>query len=100
LLGVCAGELIPFSPQRVTIISIAGLLYLALFGSAVANTAYLWLLDRMPGIPGCYLYLRESSNCVAPWLVGTERTTHRSDRHWSCLGDQFRRYIAVFESSH
>jgi len=35
-----------FSPRQVSVESLAGLLYLGLLGSALGNTAYLWLLDR------------------------------------------------------
>jgi hypothetical protein len=37
------------------------------------------------GAPGHHLYLRESGDRLAPWLVDTERTTHRPDRHRSRL---------------
>lgn len=47
LLSVIAGEWADFAPQQVTIVSLMGMLYLALLGSVVGNTAYLWLLDRM-----------------------------------------------------
>lgn len=46
-LSALAGEWIGFTPYQVSIISIGGLLYLGLLGSAVGNTAYLWLLDRI-----------------------------------------------------
>jgi drug/metabolite transporter (DMT)-like permease len=46
-LSVLAGEWADFAPQQVTIVSLTGMLYLALLGSVVGNTAYLWLLDRM-----------------------------------------------------
>jgi drug/metabolite transporter (DMT)-like permease len=46
-LSGSAGEWIGFAPRQVSIVSLGGLLYLGLLGSAVGNTAYLWLLDRM-----------------------------------------------------
>jgi drug/metabolite transporter (DMT)-like permease len=46
-LSGLAGEWIDFAPRQVSIVSLGGLLYLAVLGSAVGNTAYLWLLDRM-----------------------------------------------------
>jgi len=46
-LSGLAGEWVGFTPRQVSIISLGGLLYLGLLGSAVGNTAYLWLLDRM-----------------------------------------------------
>ena len=46
VLSVVAGESASFAPQHVTIVSLIGLVYLGLLGSAIGNTAYLWLLDR------------------------------------------------------
>jgi drug/metabolite transporter (DMT)-like permease len=46
ILSGFAGEWADFSPREVSIESLGGLLYLGLLGSALANTAYLWLLDR------------------------------------------------------
>jgi drug/metabolite transporter (DMT)-like permease len=46
-LSGLAGEWVGFAPRQVSIVSLGGLLYLGLLGSAVGNTAYLWLLDRM-----------------------------------------------------
>ena len=43
-----AGEWTSFAPREVTIPSLVALLYLALLGSVIGNTAYLWLLDRLP----------------------------------------------------
>jgi drug/metabolite transporter (DMT)-like permease len=48
LISWISGEWTDFVPQQVTMTSLAGLLYLAFLGSAVGNTAYLWLLDRLP----------------------------------------------------
>ena len=48
LISRVSGEWTNFVPQQVTITSVAGMLYLAIFGSAIGNTAYLWLLDRLP----------------------------------------------------
>ena len=45
-VSALAGEWATFSLQQVTLASWAGLLYLGLLGSALGNTAYLWLLDR------------------------------------------------------
>jgi drug/metabolite transporter (DMT)-like permease len=46
VLSCFAGEWADFSVSEVSIESLGGLLYLGLLGSALANTAYLWLLDR------------------------------------------------------
>ena len=44
LLSVLAGEWTDFAPQQVTIVSLLGMLYLALLGSVIGNTAYLVLV--------------------------------------------------------
>jgi drug/metabolite transporter (DMT)-like permease len=47
MISGLSGEWVNFVPRHVTITSLAGLLYLALLGSVIGNTAYLWLLDRL-----------------------------------------------------
>jgi drug/metabolite transporter (DMT)-like permease len=71
-----AGELTGFSPQRVTFASVAGLLYLAMLGSAVANTAYLWLLDRMSApVVATYTFVNPVIALLLGWLILKERLT-------------------------
>jgi drug/metabolite transporter (DMT)-like permease len=48
MISWASGEWANFVPQDVTMTSLAGLLYLAFLGSALGNTAYLWLLDHLP----------------------------------------------------
>jgi drug/metabolite transporter (DMT)-like permease len=79
LLSVVAGEQTNFTPQRVTIVSVAGLLYLALFGSAIANTAYLWLLDRMPAaLVATYTFVNPVIALLLGWLILKEQLTSRT----------------------
>ncbi|HEX6565593.1 MAG TPA: EamA family transporter [Chthoniobacterales bacterium] len=55
LLSVFVGELTGFSPQRVTMISIAGLLYLAVFGSLRPHRAVHGSPDKVPHkVRGCF----------------------------------------------
>ena len=75
-LSLGAGELTNFSPQKVTAISLAGMLYMALLGSAVANTAYLWLLDRMPApIVATYTFVNPVIALILGWWILGERIT-------------------------
>jgi drug/metabolite transporter (DMT)-like permease len=67
-----------FSPQQVTIGSVAGLLYLALLGSVIGNTAYLWLLDRMSA-QIVATYLRQSGCRSDPGTAGPRRTHQPSE---------------------
>ena len=48
ILGVFAGELSQLSPRAISAASWFGLIYLAIAGSVVAFTAYIWLLERVP----------------------------------------------------
>ena len=79
LLSLFAGELTTFSPQKVTFVSIAGLLYLALLGSAIANTAYLWLLDRMSApFVATYTFVNPVIALFLGWWILRERITFLS----------------------
>lgn len=48
LLAIVSGELAGFDPSAVSLASALAVLYLIVFGSIVALTAYLWLLTRVP----------------------------------------------------
>jgi drug/metabolite transporter (DMT)-like permease len=76
VLGGIAGEWTRFAPHQVSMASIGGLLYLALFGSAVGNTAYLWLLDRMSApIVASYTFVNPVIALIlGVWVLG-ERIT-------------------------
>jgi drug/metabolite transporter (DMT)-like permease len=79
LLSLFAGELAGFVPQRVTIVSVAGLFYLGLLGSAVANTAYLWLLDRLPApLVATYTFVNPVIALLLGWLILKEHLTIRT----------------------
>ena len=76
MLSVLAGEWPDFVPQQVTVVSLMGLLYLALLGSVVGNTAYLWLLDRMSApIVATYTFVNPVVAVIlGAWVLG-ERIT-------------------------
>jgi drug/metabolite transporter (DMT)-like permease len=71
-LSVLAGEPMDFAPQQVTVVSLMGLLYLALLGSVVGNTAYLWLLDRMSApIVATYTFVNPVVAVIlGVWILG------------------------------
>jgi drug/metabolite transporter (DMT)-like permease len=52
------------------------MLYLALLGSVVGNTAYLWLLDRMPApIVATYTFVNPVFALLLGWWVLGEQVT-------------------------
>jgi drug/metabolite transporter (DMT)-like permease len=71
-----AGEWVGFTPRQVSVISLGGLLYLGLLGSAVGNTAYLWLLDRVSApIVATYTFVNPVVAVILGALVLGERIT-------------------------
>jgi len=79
MLSALAGEWTDFAPQQVTIVSLLGMLYLALLGSVIGNTAYLWLLDRMSApIVATYTFVNPVVAVIlGVWVLG-ERITMSS----------------------
>jgi drug/metabolite transporter (DMT)-like permease len=76
ILSALAGEWRGFALENVTVRSIAGMLYLALLGSVVGNTAYLWLLDRMPApIVATYTFVNPVIALLLGWCVLGEQVT-------------------------
>jgi drug/metabolite transporter (DMT)-like permease len=75
-LSGLAGEWAGFVPRQVSIVSLSAMLYLALFGSVIGNTAYLWLLDRMSApIVATYTFVNPVIALIlGVWVLG-ERTT-------------------------
>jgi drug/metabolite transporter (DMT)-like permease len=58
ILGVLVGELSHLSPRAISAASWFGLAYLAIAGSVVAFTAYIWLLRRVPApLVGTYTFV-------------------------------------------
>jgi drug/metabolite transporter (DMT)-like permease len=76
LLSAFAGEWRTFALEKVTPTSIAGMLYLALLGSVVGNTAYLWLLDHMSApIVATYTFVNPVIALLLGWWVLGEAVT-------------------------
>lgn len=78
LLAVSAGrgELAGFSPAGVSAASWAGLVYLVVFGSLVAFTAYVWLLGHAPvSLVSTYAYVNPAVAVLLGVLVAGERLT-------------------------
>jgi drug/metabolite transporter (DMT)-like permease len=75
-ISITAGEWTGFVPQKVSAVSIIGLLYLALLGSVIGNTAYLWLLDRMSApIVATYTFINPVIALILGWWILDERIT-------------------------
>jgi drug/metabolite transporter (DMT)-like permease len=76
ILSTIAGEWTGFALANITVTSIAGMLYLALLGSVVGNTAYLWLLDRMAApIVATYTFVNPVIALLLGWWVLSEQVT-------------------------
>ncbi len=68
------GELDNFSPAEVSAMSWAALAYLALAGSVIAFTAYVWLLDHAPGpIVATYTFVNPVIAVALGWAALGER---------------------------
>lgn len=77
VLSHLVGEWIDFSPRQVSIVSLGGMLYLALLGSVIGNTAYLWLLDRMSApVVATYTFVNPVvALMLGAWILGERITT-------------------------
>lgn len=76
LLSILAEDWTGFALQRITLTSLAGLLYLGLIGSALGNTAYLWLLDRFSApVVATYTFINPVIAVVLGFLVLGERVS-------------------------
>ncbi|ARK10764.1 EamA family transporter [Fibrella sp. ES10-3-2-2] len=70
------GEWNGFSPQQVSTSSWLSLLYLVTFGTLVAHTAYLWLLQvESPALVGTYAYVNPVIALILGWWLGNEPLT-------------------------
>jgi drug/metabolite transporter (DMT)-like permease len=71
-LSGLAGEWAAFTPQQVSAVSLAGMLYLAIFGSVIGITAYLWLLDRMSAsLVATYTFVNPVvAVALGVWILG------------------------------
>jgi drug/metabolite transporter (DMT)-like permease len=73
VVSTLAGELDKFSVASVSAVSLAALAYLTLAGSVVAFTAYVWLLDHVPGpLVATYTFVNPVA-VVLGWAILGER---------------------------
>jgi len=73
-----AGELIAFSPARVSPSAWAGLAYLTVAGSVVAFSAYVWLLDHVEAsLVATYTFVNPIIAILLGWIVLGEQLTVR-----------------------
>ena len=74
--GVVAGELPQVDPEAFSLRSVVALLYLVVFGSWLAFTAYAWLLQNAPiSRVATYAYVNPVVAIVLGWLILDELIT-------------------------
>jgi drug/metabolite transporter (DMT)-like permease len=74
-LGLAMGERLPDAP---TLLGTSALLYLAVFGSIIAFTAYVWLLNHVrPALASSYAYINPPvAVLLGVWLADERFTAH------------------------
>lgn len=78
ILAAVSGETGALHWSRVSRRSIAGLAYLIVFGSIVAFTAYMWLLQRTaPTLVATHTYVNPVVAILLGWLLASEPLTAR-----------------------
>jgi len=74
--GVLAGEVGDVRPERFSTESVAAFAYLVLFGSLIAFSAYVWLLQNVPvSKVATYAYVNPVIAIVLGWLILNEQIT-------------------------
>lgn len=77
--GVVLGEAARLDPSAVSARSALALLYLIVFGSLVAFSAYTWLLKAArPSLVGTYAYVNPVIAVLLGWLLAGEEVTPRA----------------------
>jgi len=77
-VGTASGELAELRPQAVSTRSLLALLYLMLFGSIVAYSAYIWLLRHAaPAHVSTYAYVNPIVAVLLGWALADEPLTAR-----------------------
>jgi drug/metabolite transporter (DMT)-like permease len=77
--GLARGELGSFDPARVSGRSVAAVIYLIIFGSIIAFTAYIWLLRVVPPAKaGTYAYVNPVVAVALGWALAGEAVTWRT----------------------
>lgn len=78
LAGTLTGEAAGLSLARVSLRSLLGLAYLAVFGSLVAYSAYFWLLQRRPpALVATHTYVNPIVALLLGWALAGEAITSR-----------------------
>jgi len=78
LLSVVLGEPWSFDPSAVSLRSLLGLLYLIVFGSIIAFSAYIWLLRvSTPARVSTYAYVNPVIAVLLGWALAGEALTVR-----------------------
>ncbi len=76
VLGVSVGELSRLPEQQITTTSWLALLYLIVFGSIIAFSAYVWLLRKVrPALVGTYAFVNPVVALLLGWWLADEVLT-------------------------
>lgn len=79
LVGALSGELPELDINHVSRASALGLVYLITFGSLIAFTSYIWLLDKVsPAKLGTYAYVNPIVAVLLGWAVAGEALSIRT----------------------
>lgn len=78
LLAALTGELAAFDPSAVSLRSVLALVYLALFGSIISLSAYMYLLREVPASAvGTYAFVNPVIAVLLGWWIASEPLTPR-----------------------
>ncbi len=79
IFSILVGEPATFHLAQVTLLSLAGILYLAIASSIFTFTAYMWLLKvSKPTIVAAYAYVNPVIAVLLGWLLANEQITPRT----------------------
>jgi len=79
LVGVVAGELRGLDLHAVSTAAWVGWVYLIVFGSLIAFTSYIWLLDKVsPARLGTYAYVNPIVAVILGWAIAGETLSVRT----------------------
>lgn len=75
-VSLISGEMFRFDVSQVSENSVFGLIYLIVFGSLLAFTAYSWLLkNAQPALVATYAYINPAIAVFLGWLIASESFT-------------------------
>jgi drug/metabolite transporter (DMT)-like permease len=73
VVGAFRGELVHFEPQQASLVSLAAFLYLIVFGSLVAFSAYTWLIRTAePTLVSTHTYVNPVVAIILGWWIAHE----------------------------